>query len=73
MLYRASSTGVKVTWKFTAPGIRFLGQGEMLFLIEYHDEKRHGKNLPSTAIDAYAFSGDGEVPYRVIHQFPVFR
>jgi hypothetical protein len=71
-LYSVSPAGVKAIWKLTAPGIQFLGRDGMLFVIEYHDEQRHSKNLPSTAVDAYAIGRDSEIPYRVIHQFPVF-
>ena len=48
-------------WKHSAPGIQFLGKDGMLFVIEYHDEQRHGKNVPSTAVDAYAIGRDSEI------------
>lgn len=71
--YSVSPAGVKAIWKLTAPGIQFLGKDGLLFVIEYHDEQRHSKNLPSTAVDAYAIGGNSAIPYRVIHRFPVFR
>ena len=69
-LYGVSPAGVKALWKFSAPGLSLMSNGEM-FAIEYHDENRHAKNLSSTAVDVY-YVGNSEIPYRIIHQFPVF-
>jgi hypothetical protein len=70
VLYSVGPAGVRTLWSFSAPGLRLIGSEPMLFAVEYHDEDRHSKNLPSTAIDVY--SVDREVPYRVVHQFAAF-
>ena len=69
MLYGVGPPGVKRVWKFAAPGLRFLGKEDGLFVIEYHDESRHSENLPATTIDAYSVAFGHEIPHRVLHQF----
>jgi hypothetical protein len=69
MLYGVGPTGVRRLWKFAAPGLRLLGQEGGLFVIQYHDERRHSENRPSTAVDAYSFDIGHEIPHRVVHQF----
>lgn len=73
VLYSVSPEGVKTIWKFAAPALQLLGNDGMLFAIEYHDEHRHTENLPSLAVDVYSVDRNSEIPYRVVHQFPLFR
>jgi hypothetical protein len=47
----------------------FLGTEDSLFVIAYHDEHRHGENLPSTAVDAYSVGSGHGIPNRIVHQF----
>jgi hypothetical protein len=68
-IYAVSPAGVNKLWTLAAPGLHFLGTEGSLFVIAYHDEHRHGDNLPSPAIDAYSVGSGHGIPNRIVHQF----
>jgi hypothetical protein len=72
VLYGVSPAGVTALWKLAAPGLRLIGSDGWQFVIEYHDEERHGVNLPPTAFDVYAIDAKHQAPYRVLHQYAVY-
>lgn len=68
-IYAVSPAGVNKLWTLAAPGLNFVGTEDNLFVIAYHDEHRHGDDLPSTAIDVYSVNTGHGIPNRIVHQF----